>query len=133
MALNNTDFADFFNGYTQAALATCTDETTPSGGYPLDKNYSENDIDAETIEKMRGDCQEFTRQFEGAIVEAVTVGYPRYVMVSAGIDFWLTRNRHGAGYWSSDLGKVGEDLTRAAHTFGEYTLYLGDDNKIYGG
>lgn len=37
----------------------------------------------------------------------------------AGHYFYLTRNRHGAGFWDLGLGKAGERLTRAAHAYGE--------------
>lgn len=48
----------------------------------------------------------------------------------AGNDFWLTRNGHGAGFWDGDW-EHGEELTKSAHSYGEFELYLGDDNKIY--
>jgi hypothetical protein len=46
-------------------------------------------------------------------------------------DFWLTRNRHGAGFWDGDYGKYGDQLTSIAKTFSEVDLYIGDDNLIY--
>jgi hypothetical protein len=49
----------------------------------------------------------------------------------AGHDFWLTRNRHGAGFWDRGHGLAGERLTAAAHLYGECELYLGDDNLVY--
>lgn len=48
----------------------------------------------------------------------------------SGCDLYLTRNRHGAGFWDRGLGAVGERLTDAAHALGESTLYL-EDGKIY--
>lgn len=53
-------------------------------------------------------------------------------MSQAGVDFWLTRNRHGAGFWDRGLGEVGRRLTDAAHVYGSVDLYAGDDNLIYG-
>ena len=50
-----------------------------------------------------------------------------------GHDFWLTRNRHGAGFWDRGLGDVGDRLTKAAHAFGESDLYVGDDGNLYVG
>jgi hypothetical protein len=50
---------------------------------------------------------------------------------SLGHDFWLTRNRHGAGFWDRGLGELGERLTKAAQSFGESDLYLGDDGQLY--
>ena len=48
-----------------------------------------------------------------------------------GHDFWPTRNRHGAGFWDRGYGDIGGALTRAAHSFGEFSLYVGDDGLIY--
>ena len=50
----------------------------------------------------------------------------------AGHDFWLTRNRHGSGFWDEDIGDVGRQLTEAACACGECNLYVGDDQRIYG-
>src|SRR6056300_403211 len=36
-----------------------------------------------------------------------------------GHDFWLTRNRHGAGFWDGDWADDGDTLTELAHSFGE--------------
>ena len=44
-----------------------------------------------------------------------------------GIDFWLTRNRHGAGFWDRGLGDIGEKLTDIAHQMGERSVYVGED------
>ena len=38
---------------------------------------------------------------------------------SAGHDFYLTRNHHGAGYWDRGLGEVGDALTNATEPYGE--------------
>lgn len=39
----------------------------------------------------------------------------------AGRDFWYTRNGHGCGFWDGDWPKdIGEKLTDAAKSFGEY-------------
>jgi hypothetical protein len=48
-----------------------------------------------------------------------------------GHNFWLSRNRHGAGFWDCGLGKLGDALHKAAITFGTKDVYLGDDNLIY--
>jgi hypothetical protein len=49
----------------------------------------------------------------------------------AGHDFYLTRNRHGAGFWDGGWGSYEDALTRWAKTFGTWELYRGDDGKIY--
>ena len=45
-------------------------------------------------------------------------------------DFWLTRNRHGAGFWDGDY-ENGEVLTDIADSFGEVSTYEGDDLLLY--
>lgn len=46
-------------------------------------------------------------------------------------DFWLTRNRHGVGFWDRGLGERGERLTAACRPYGAVDLYLGDDGLVY--
>lgn len=41
----------------------------------------------------------------------------------AGCDFYLTRNRHGTGFWDEGLGEIGQRLTGAAHVYGETYPY----------
>lgn len=120
---------DFFGAYVEAALSSSTDNSTPSGGYPLDKNYSKSDIHPDTLAKMRADCESFYNANE--IPEYDHREYSDDEM--AGHDFWLTRNRSGSGFWDGDIDEEnGKVLTDAAHTFGEYNLYVGDDNLIHG-
>lgn len=46
-------------------------------------------------------------------------------------DNWiLTANRHGAGFWDTGLGRIGDYLTDMAHG-ASYNLYLGDDDRVY--
>lgn len=50
-----------------------------------------------------------------------------------GHDIWLTRNGHGAGFWSRDNlpGTLGDDLTEIANVIGPRNVYRGDDGKVY--
>jgi hypothetical protein len=50
---------------------------------------------------------------------------------SAGHDFFLTRNGHGAGFWDRGLGALGERLTKAAHAYSSRDAYMGDDGFLY--
>jgi hypothetical protein len=50
----------------------------------------------------------------------------------AGVDFWLTRNGHGAGFWDRGNGALGDRLAAAAKIYGTVDLYAGDDGLIYG-
>jgi hypothetical protein len=43
----------------------------------------------------------------------------------AGHDFWLTRNRHGAGFWGGDWpADAGRRLTANARPYGECSVYF---------
>ena len=49
-----------------------------------------------------------------------------------GHDFWLSRNGHGVGFWDlTELGEVGNALSRACTKFQNINLYVGDDGKVY--
>jgi hypothetical protein len=74
------------------------------------------------------DCRRLQDTQVAELGTAYTTGYtPR----QAGIDYWLTRNGHGAGFWDRDLGDVGDRLTAAAEADGMVDLYVGDDGRIY--
>lgn len=68
------------------------------------------------------DCLRFMADHEDLLTEISSV--------QAGHDFWLTRNRHGTGFWDRGLGALGETLTEAAHEAGEVYLYI-SRKKVY--
>jgi hypothetical protein len=76
------------------------------------------------------DCEKFYR---GASALTNPAGAPfREDDAGAGMDFWLTRNGHGAGFWDGDWPeKQGEALTALAEEFGELNVCVGDDGKLY--
>lgn len=115
---------DFTLAYLEAALWSSMDNADDTGGEPLDANYSVEDIAPETLAQMVTDCAEFQGIYSALLAEIDPI--------QAGHDFWLTRNRHGAGFWDRGLGELGDKLTNAAHTFGDFDLYVGDDGLIYG-
>lgn len=83
-----------------------------------------DDLAPECLEQLCADCADF-QQAAAAMLE--TWGDDH----QAGHDFWLTRNRHGAGFWDRGRGKLGDDLTGLAHGYGSCNLYVGDDGRIY--
>lgn len=109
----------FTRAYIEAALWSSTDDD----GNPLDENYSTGDISDETKEKMYADCAKF-QELAGDLIDDSS---------KAGHDFWLTRNGHGAGFWDGDWPEpAATQLTKLARRFGEYDLYVGDNDTIYG-
>lgn len=114
----------FTEAYVEAALWASTDESTPSGGYPLDRNYGPEDIAPETLEQMKADCAKFQAENAADIAADVEL---------SGHDFWLTRCFSGAGFWDGDWPEpAATRLTAAAHGFGEFSLYVGGDGLIHG-
>lgn len=77
----------------------------------------------EAVEKMREDWEDFCK----ANAEDIEVD-----LVQAAHDFWLTRNRHGAGFWDGHWPQdVADRLTKSAHAYGEVYLQADDDGSIH--
>jgi hypothetical protein len=100
-------------------------------------NYEEEDISPDTLARIAEDCRTFQEENQGSLLYLYgTIGM-NYDAASAGHDFWLTRNGHGAGFWDRYYGKdkrilsAFKALTESCqhHTF---DLYLGDDGKVWG-
>lgn len=125
---DDEDIEEMLQSYIETALWSSTDESDESGGEPLDANYGPSDIAPETRKTMKAECADF---IDYLIRIHVTGWEKKLSYADMGHNFWLTRNRHGAGFWDLGLGKLGDQLTDAAHTFGSVDLYVGDDGKIH--
>lgn len=109
----------FLQGYLACALWSSADDD----GEPLDNTYTVGDLADITMKEAQDDCGDFLRDHAGDL-QGIDPA-------QAGHGFWLTRNRHGAGFWDRGLGDVGDRLSAAAHAAGELGLYVGDDGKLY--
>jgi hypothetical protein len=79
----------------------------------------------EALESAQADCKNF-QVTHSALLELAGDDEQN------GHDFWLTRNHHGAGFWDRGYPEeVGDALTKASHSTGEKSAYLGDDGFIY--
>jgi hypothetical protein len=103
--------------YLETALWSSSDED----GHPLDDQFDVSDFAPEAIQQAEKDCLDFLSTNDVGDLDEEQVGH----------NFWLTRNRHGAGFWDLGLGALGDRLTKAAHVYGECDVYLGDDGKLY--
>lgn len=112
---------EFTRGYLECALWSSNDESRPDGGDPMDQRYSFRDISIATLLASIADCRAFCDAHDVDLNNALGNGY---TSSSAGHDFWLTRNRHGAGFWDRGLGEIGTRLTDAAHVYGSVDLYV---------
>lgn len=119
------DIEKVLTAYIECALWSSTDNADKSGGEPLDANYTPDDISAECLESMRGDVEDFVEANAELLAKS---GQSDEQIVH---DFWLTRNRHGAGFWDRGLGDIGRQLTEMSHPYGSCDLSFGDDGLIY--
>ena len=113
----------FTLAYVEALFWTLTDDDGRSLDY-----LGLHDLSAAGLEKCKADCADFQTANAG-LLEGSDPS-------QAGHDFWLTRNRHGAGYWDRDRACYpadpdGKQLTAASHGYGEVWAYVGDDGEVY--
>lgn len=122
---------EFTQGYVQAMFWTAPEDMGRPG-----RDVSAADLSQEARQDIACDCNVFQRQ-AAALLYHAEAGETSYDREQAGIDFWLTRNGHGAGFWCRDLpnmpyvGDIGERLSNCARWFGECDIYEGDDHLIY--
>ncbi len=114
-------FQTFLRADVECALWSSTDEN----GEPLDGLDAELSYSAQI--RFARDCKDFI----AGNAEALDAYVSERDWESAGHDFWLTRNGHGAGFWDRGLGQLGRALTDASKPYGPCDLYVGDDGKIY--
>lgn len=119
---------DFIDAYLECALwSSCEYDEDGNNGTPLDDNYDIGDIAQSSLNIMVDDCNQFWDENE-SILEKYLDRSERL-----GHDFWLTRNRHGAGFWDGPYDDAdGRALTEAAHVYGECYLYVADDQVHVG-
>lgn len=90
-------------------------------------NFTSEDIDVNSKIEAYNDIKKFIQSSgDKAIEEAISEnGLDRL-----GMDIWLTRNRHGAGFF--DRGYKNQNiLEKSALDLGEKYLVIGDDGLLY--
>ncbi len=118
--------------FTQAYIECALWGSTDDDGKPLDDNYGPEDLSPVTLQCMVNDCAAFQEANREALDDC------NLSLERQGHDYWLTRNRHGTGFWDEGYrkddvaNKALKALTDAAHTDGSFDLYVGDDGMIYG-
>src|SRR6267142_5549151 len=110
----------FLASYIETALWSSTDET----GTPLDSaEYAGFELAPKTLERFKADCERFQAEYAKLISgldDSVLRSFPQSDHDGDRIahDFWLTRNRHGAGFWDGDYPEpIATQLTDLAHSF----------------
>lgn len=109
--------------YLETALWS---STSMEDDTPLDDKYSADDFTDEAKEEAKSDVYRFIDTF----AEKMNATIYDYNLNDELVvhDLWLTRNRHGAGFWDGDYPEEIEDvLTDMAHAFGE--VYVDEDGQ----
>ncbi len=113
----------FTEAYIECALWSSSETDIKGRDFSLYDYYNMEDISNETLTKMIEDCFIFQEKC-GELINDNSAG--------AGHDFWLSRNGHGANFLDGDYTpEVAEKLMEVSDDFGEYNLYVGDDDLIY--
>lgn len=120
-SIDDEDARAAIDAYREAAEFTATDsdgDSLDGLGIPFSiaaQNDMRNDV-IEFITANANDCRAFIEK--------------GHSWTQVGIDFWLTRNGHGAGFWDRGAGEVGEQLTEASKAYGESHLYVSDAGEF---
>lgn len=115
----------FYRGYLECALWSSTAQDAEGNGVEGLLSYDPSD---DCAGAMLADCADFCATHADAL--RLACAFPGYDLSSAGHDFWLTRNHHGAGFWDRGMGSLGQSLTGAAHAYGGVDLYLSDAGEV---
>lgn len=119
---SDTEARDAINGYLEAAMFTATDdagESLDGLGYSWSaeaQGQAFDDVMA-FLAANAEDCREFL----------LTTGLSA---LQIGIDFLLTRNGEGAGFWDRGAGAVGDRLTAASKPYGSITVILAETGEL---
>jgi hypothetical protein len=116
--------------YVDCALWASSDQSDDQGGTPLEDLAL--DVHPTTLVAVDDLCLMFVQ----ANPEACALWVQTLSATQLGHDLFLTRNRHGAGFWdrfhhAHSLAEVGQRLTAAAHAEGSDDWYVGDDGFIH--
>src|SRR5690554_2025620 len=77
----------------------------------------------EAIAQAQRECDDFRAL---CAREGIELGDPE----QDGQDFFLTRNRHGAGFWDRGYGPRGDALTKLAHSFGDASVWFDAEAEL---
>lgn len=114
-----TQFDAFTRSYMRTALCASIDDDEE----PMDSAYDTDDFAPAAVAAIVANCKAFQSDW-GYLFEGEEE--------RAGCDYFLTRNRHGAGFWDGDwTPEVGAKLTGASHAEGSMDLYVGDDGLVH--
>lgn len=116
----------FTRAYIECLLWSSHDmnDQDPDGGDALDADYDFTDFSQDALRLIKDDCDAFQKDNAELLARAGSAEQNGY-------DFWLTRNRHGAGFWDRGYpSDVATPLTDAAHVYGGQNPYVTDGGEV---
>jgi hypothetical protein len=130
LGIADADLDAIVKGYLDCQLWAGID--TDREDTKLDANYCRHDINPDYVDRVRKELLEVVTAHPLAVRMYLNArertGYDRNELF--GHDFYLTRERHGAGFWDRGLGEVGDYLTKIAHSYGCAELLFDNGNGI---
>ena len=115
-----SDLDQFTTGYLEAVEWLLDEETNRYGL----EGFSES-----AILRAKEDCRSFQESYAEQL--AAYEEYSGRSMSSAGTDFYLSRNGHGAGFFDRGNQPVFDELQKLARIEGETYHEVGSDNLVY--
>jgi len=105
---------EFVGGCLRAMIFTGQFYDSPeSEPRPIDDEFCVDDIPHDIVNEIREDCMAFLESSAFMVANDPE---------QAGVDFHLTRNGHGAGFWDGGWPEYGEELTTRSKTYGSAEL-----------
>lgn len=121
----------FIAGYLDAMWWVSRPELTESGDdeRSLDqRGFLVADLTEAAKNAIRRECIAFMETYSADLSEALRLG--RGTLQSAGMDFYLSREGHGAGFFDRGPDPVWRRLQQAAKTYGSVTVSLDASGKV---
>lgn len=132
--ISEKDLLEILKGYLEAAL--WTEEERLKDEYENEFNYSDEiDLGSFSVDDLDDNSKiqayiDINRFIWDSGVDAIKEAIEVNGLFKLGMDIWLTRNGHGAGFF--DHGYENEEsLMKSAEKLKGVDLYLGDDLKLY--
>lgn len=132
--ISEKNLLEILKGYLEAAL--WTEEERLKDEYENEFNYSDEiDLGSFSVDDLDDNSKiqayiDINRFIWDSGVDAIKEAIELNGLFKLGMDIWLTRNGHGAGFF--DHGYENEEsLNKSAEKLKGVDLYLGDDLKLY--
>lgn len=135
MQTQKSDFTTFFSAYITAALWSSQDEDyNAANDRASDQNledFSVDDFTPEALEELRAHAFSFWCRMWYYLDSEKDFSRTDDKAGSAGHDFWLTSQGHGAGFWDGDWPKYGDMFTRLSKCYpSEINITVDGDGKL---